>query len=167
MARSSACILVNSRSKAIRTTRAQTIHNTRSGAARRIISPSTRVPRYLVQPFIAVMQLFALALMLSRHSFSSKVLIDFGISLPALATVRQEEPVSTEHPRESCSSGPGAPLLHRQSRLGAIEGLNLALLIDRQDNGVQRLHIDLARSKSLLLNLLRPSRHSLAMCASS
>jgi hypothetical protein len=43
----------------------------------------------------------------------------------------------------------------------------LALLIDRQDNGVQRLHIDLARSKSLLLNLLRPSRHSLAMCASS
>jgi len=32
--------------------------------------------------------------------------------------------------------GSGAPLLHRQPRLGAIEGLNLALLIDRQDNGM-------------------------------
>lgn len=41
--------------------------------------------RGLVQPFIAVMQLFALALMLSHHSLSSKVLIDFGICLPALA----------------------------------------------------------------------------------
>lgn len=40
--------------------------------------------RGLVQPFIAVMQLFALALMLSHHSVSSKVLIDFGICLPAL-----------------------------------------------------------------------------------
>ena len=29
-----------------------------------------------------------------------------------------------------------APLLHRQARLGAIKRLNLALLIDRQDNGV-------------------------------
>jgi uncharacterized membrane protein YfcA len=41
--------------------------------------------RGLVQPFIAAMQIFALALMLSRHSLSSKVLIDFVISLPALA----------------------------------------------------------------------------------
>src|SRR6202158_5120871 len=32
--------------------------------------------------------------------------------------------------------GSGAPLLHRQPRLGAIEGLNLALLTARQDNGV-------------------------------
>src|SRR6202521_4534393 len=32
--------------------------------------------------------------------------------------------------------GAGAPLLHRQTRLGAIKCLNLALLIDRQDNGV-------------------------------
>ena len=30
----------------------------------------------------------------------------------------------------------GAPLLHRQARLGPIQGLNLALLIDRQDDGM-------------------------------
>jgi uncharacterized protein len=41
--------------------------------------------RGLVQPFIAAMQVFALAIMLSHHSLSSKVLIDFGICLPALA----------------------------------------------------------------------------------
>ncbi len=41
--------------------------------------------RGVVQPYIAVMQLFALVLMLSHHSLSLKVLIDFGISLPALA----------------------------------------------------------------------------------
>jgi uncharacterized membrane protein YfcA len=41
--------------------------------------------RGLVQPFIAVMQIFALALMLSRHSLSSRFLIEFAISLPALA----------------------------------------------------------------------------------
>jgi uncharacterized membrane protein YfcA len=41
--------------------------------------------RGLVQPFIAAMQIFALALMLARHSLSSKVLVDFAISLPALA----------------------------------------------------------------------------------
>jgi uncharacterized membrane protein YfcA len=41
--------------------------------------------RGLVQPYIGVMQLFALALMLSHHSISLKVLIDFGLSLPALA----------------------------------------------------------------------------------
>jgi uncharacterized membrane protein YfcA len=40
--------------------------------------------RGLVQPFIAAMQIFALALMLSRNDLSSKVLIDFAISLPAL-----------------------------------------------------------------------------------
>jgi hypothetical protein len=32
----------------------------------------------------------------------------------------------------------GAPLLHRQARLGAVERLDLALLIDRQDDGVVR-----------------------------
>src|SRR5712672_413166 len=32
--------------------------------------------------------------------------------------------------------GASAPLFHRQPRLGAIKRLNLALLIDRQDNGV-------------------------------
>src|SRR5215475_12012972 len=32
--------------------------------------------------------------------------------------------------------GAGASRLHRQARLGAIKGLDLALLIDRQDNGV-------------------------------
>jgi uncharacterized protein len=41
--------------------------------------------RGVVQPFIAAMQLFALALMLSRHDISAKVLIDFAISIPALA----------------------------------------------------------------------------------
>ena len=40
--------------------------------------------RGLVQPFIAAMQLFALGLMLSQHDLSSKVFVDFGISLPAL-----------------------------------------------------------------------------------
>ncbi len=40
--------------------------------------------RGLVQPFIASMQIFALALMLLRHDLSSKVLIDFAISLPPL-----------------------------------------------------------------------------------
>jgi uncharacterized membrane protein YfcA len=41
--------------------------------------------RGLVQPFIAVMQVFALALMLSRNSLQMKVVVDFVISLPALA----------------------------------------------------------------------------------
>lgn len=40
--------------------------------------------RGLVQPFIAMMQLFALALLLGRHGLSSKVAIDLAISLPAL-----------------------------------------------------------------------------------
>jgi uncharacterized membrane protein YfcA len=40
--------------------------------------------RGLVQPFIAAMQISALALMLSRNDLSSKILIDFAISLPAL-----------------------------------------------------------------------------------
>src|SRR5262247_2986326 len=31
-----------------------------------------------------------------------------------------------------------APLLHRQSRLGAVEGLDLALLVNRQDHRVVR-----------------------------
>ncbi|MGB8400504.1 sulfite exporter TauE/SafE family protein [Bradyrhizobium sp.] len=40
--------------------------------------------RGLVQPFIAIMQLFALALLLERHSLSSRIMIDLAISLPAL-----------------------------------------------------------------------------------
>jgi uncharacterized membrane protein YfcA len=40
--------------------------------------------RGLVQPFIAIMQLFALALLLERHGLSPKVAIDLAISLPAL-----------------------------------------------------------------------------------
>ncbi len=38
--------------------------------------------RGVVQPFIAAMQLFALALMLSHHNISAKVLVDFAISVP-------------------------------------------------------------------------------------
>jgi uncharacterized protein len=40
--------------------------------------------RGLVQPFIAIMQIFALVLLLERHGLSSKVVIDLAISLPAL-----------------------------------------------------------------------------------
>ncbi len=40
--------------------------------------------RGLVQPFIAAMQLFALALMLMRGDLSSKVLVDLALSVPAL-----------------------------------------------------------------------------------
>ncbi len=40
--------------------------------------------RGLVQPFIAAMQLFALALMLMRRDLSSKVFIDLALSVPAL-----------------------------------------------------------------------------------
>jgi uncharacterized membrane protein YfcA len=40
--------------------------------------------RGLVQPFIAAMQLFALALMLMRHDLSSKVFLDLLLSIPAL-----------------------------------------------------------------------------------
>lgn len=40
--------------------------------------------RGLVQPFIAAMQLFALALMLMRGDLSSKVLVDLALSIPAL-----------------------------------------------------------------------------------
>ena len=40
--------------------------------------------RGLVQPFIVIMQVFALALLLEHHSLSSKVVIDLAISLPAL-----------------------------------------------------------------------------------
>ena len=41
--------------------------------------------RGLVQPFIAAMQIFALVLMLSHSSLSSKLIVDFIVSLPALA----------------------------------------------------------------------------------
>ncbi len=41
--------------------------------------------RGLVQPFIAVMQLFALALLLARHSMPMNVLKDAVLGLPALA----------------------------------------------------------------------------------
>jgi hypothetical protein len=40
--------------------------------------------RGLVQPFIAIMQVLALALLLGHQSLSSKLLIDFAISVPAL-----------------------------------------------------------------------------------
>jgi hypothetical protein len=40
--------------------------------------------RGLVQPFIAAMQIFALAVLLIRHDLSSKVLIDLALSIPAL-----------------------------------------------------------------------------------
>jgi uncharacterized membrane protein YfcA len=40
--------------------------------------------RGVVQPFIATMQVCALALMFARHDLSSSVLIDFAIGLPAL-----------------------------------------------------------------------------------
>jgi hypothetical protein len=41
--------------------------------------------RGLAQPFIVAIQLFALALMLSRHNISAKVPVDFAISVPSLA----------------------------------------------------------------------------------
>jgi uncharacterized protein len=40
--------------------------------------------RGLVQPFIAIMQVFALALLIGHHGLSTKVVIDLAISLPAL-----------------------------------------------------------------------------------
>jgi hypothetical protein len=40
--------------------------------------------RGLVQPFIAAMQIFALVLMLLQNDLSSKVLVDFVASIPAL-----------------------------------------------------------------------------------
>jgi uncharacterized membrane protein YfcA len=41
--------------------------------------------RGLVQPFITVMQLFALGLMLWRHALPAQLLVDTAVSLPALA----------------------------------------------------------------------------------
>ena len=41
--------------------------------------------RGLVQPFIAAMQILALALLFSRHNISPHVLVDMAISVPALA----------------------------------------------------------------------------------
>jgi uncharacterized membrane protein YfcA len=40
--------------------------------------------RGLVQPFIAAMQIFALSVMLARHDLSTSVLIEVGLSIPAL-----------------------------------------------------------------------------------
>ena len=40
--------------------------------------------RGLVQPFIAAMQIFALALLLAHHDLSTKVISDFFLSMPAL-----------------------------------------------------------------------------------
>lgn len=40
--------------------------------------------RGLVQPFIAIMQIFALVLLLERQSLSSRIVVDLAISLPAL-----------------------------------------------------------------------------------
>jgi hypothetical protein len=41
--------------------------------------------RGLVQPFIAIMQIFALALLLAHHRLSTKVLVDAALGIPALA----------------------------------------------------------------------------------
>jgi uncharacterized protein len=40
--------------------------------------------RGLVQPFIATMQIFALAVMFARHDLSATMLIELGLSIPAL-----------------------------------------------------------------------------------
>jgi uncharacterized membrane protein YfcA len=40
--------------------------------------------RAMVQPFIAAMQIFALALMVMRHDLTEKVALDFALSIPAL-----------------------------------------------------------------------------------
>jgi uncharacterized protein len=40
--------------------------------------------RGLVQPFIAAMQIFALALLMIRHELSSKLFVDLALSIPAL-----------------------------------------------------------------------------------
>lgn len=40
--------------------------------------------RGLVQPFIAAMQIFALAMMVVRHDLSSKILFELGLNTPAL-----------------------------------------------------------------------------------
>ncbi|MGZ5873850.1 MAG: sulfite exporter TauE/SafE family protein [Bradyrhizobium sp.] len=40
--------------------------------------------RGLVQPFIAVMQIFSLSMMLARHDLSSKVFVELALSIPAL-----------------------------------------------------------------------------------
>jgi len=40
--------------------------------------------RGLVQPFIAVMQIFSLSMMLARHDLSSKVFVELALSTPAL-----------------------------------------------------------------------------------
>ncbi len=41
--------------------------------------------RGLVQPFIAAMQIVALCIMLARHDLSSKLFVEMGLSIPALA----------------------------------------------------------------------------------
>src|SRR5713101_1426140 len=48
---------------------------------------------------------------------------------------------------------PGAPRLHRQSRLGAVEGLDLALLVDRENDGVGgRIDVEATMSLSFSAN---------------
>ncbi len=48
---------------------------------------------------------------------------------------------------------PGAPRLHRQSRLGAVEGLDLALLVDRENDGVGgRIDVEATMSLSFAAN---------------
>ena len=54
------------------------------GDARRHSDHLVRHARGLVQPFIAIMQVLALALLLGRQSLSSRLVIDLAISLPAL-----------------------------------------------------------------------------------
>ena len=57
------------------------------------IDPGLRLSRpqqrALVQPYIMAMQLFALALMLSRHRISSDTLLSVTLNLPALIAAEQ------------------------------------------------------------------------------
>lgn len=57
--------------------------------------------RGLVQPFIAAMQLFALALMLMRGDLSSKVLVDLALSIPALLAGSALGIVAFRHVKEA------------------------------------------------------------------
>jgi len=55
---------------------------------------------------------------------------------PALEDIERREQRRCAMTLVVVGHGAGASLLHWQPRLGAVERLNLALLIDRQDNGV-------------------------------
>jgi hypothetical protein len=80
----------------------------------------------------------------------------------------------------SPDTGPAAALLHRQPRLGAVKGLDLALFIDRQHQGlVGRIDVEaddildfgdevrIARDSPILARgRLRASRNNVAPCVS-